>query len=132
MQIEPANFIGSYRILSKFAESHSSSTYVAEHFSTSMTVLVTLWHGITFTTSDDSQAFLKKARHGVIFRNSQRIPLLDSQLYHQSPYIVTAFNQQVRTSLDTHTKFIDQVVTNRRTLYPADPQSSIDAFLYTF
>jgi hypothetical protein len=131
--IEPGNFIDSYRILWKVAESNLSSTYVAEHTSASTTpVLITLWHGISLTTTENTQAFLKKARHGIIIRNSQRIPLLDAQLYHQSPYIVTAFNEQVSTSLDTHTKFIDQVVANRRALHPYDLQPSIAAFINIF
>ena len=133
MMIEPSNFIDNYRILKKVAVSNLSSTYIAEHTPVSTTpILITLWHGIQFTTSEDTQTFLKKAKHGVIFRNQQRIPILDAQLYHQSPYIVTAFNEQASATLDTHTKFIDHVVDNRRALHPDEPHASIDAFLYMF
>src|SRR5215472_17178603 len=133
MRTEPAYFINNYRILSKIAESHSSSTYVAERFSGSNTlVLLTLWPGITFTTSDDTQAFLKKAGHGVIFRNSQRIPLLDAQLYCQSPYIVTPCNEPMSIALNTHTQFMDHVIANRKALHPDNPHSSVEAFIYVF
>jgi hypothetical protein len=133
MVIEPGNFVDNYRILWKVADRNLSSTYVAEHTSAGTTpVLITLWHGISLTTREDTQTFLKKARHGIIIRNSQRIPLLDAQLYQQSPYIVTAFNEQVSTALATHTKFIDQVVANRRALHPHDLQPSIDAFINVF
>lgn len=133
MMIESGDFIDNYRILSKVGDSNLSSTYIVEHTSMGTSpVLLTLWHGIIFTASGDSQTFLKKARHGVIFRNSQTIPLLDAQLYHESPYIVTAFNTQANTSLNAHKKFIDQVVDNRRALRPDDSHSSIDAFLSIF
>lgn len=133
MTTEPANFIDNYRIVSKVADSYLSSIYLAVQSSVSTTpVLVTHWHSIRFTTDDDAQTFLKKARHGIIFKNSQRIPLLDAQIYHQSPYIVTASNAPVSAALESHTQFIDHVIANRRVLHPNDPHSSIEAFLYIF
>ena len=133
MMIEPTNIIDNYRILSQVAHSNFSSTYIAERtHARKPLVLITLWHGITLTTREDVQTFLKKARHGVFFKNAQRIPLLDAQLHYQSPYIVTAFNEQVITFLDAHTKLIDQIVSNRRALHPGDPRYSINAFLRVF
>src|SRR5436190_20660591 len=78
MMIEPTNIIDNYRILSQVAHSNFSSTYIAERtHARKPLVLITLWHGITLTTREDVQTFLKKARHGVFFKNAQRIPLLD-------------------------------------------------------
>ena len=112
--VEAGDFIDNYRILSKVADSDVSSTYIAEQISAGTSpVLLTLWHGVGLTTSEDVQTFLKKARHGVFLKNSQTIPLLDAQLYHQSPYIVTALN--ANTSLNDHTPLIDQVVDNNCT-----------------
>ncbi len=129
--VELGDFVDNYRILSKVADSSVSSTYIAEQTPAGTSpVLLTLWHGIRLMASEDIQTFLKKARQGVLLKNSQTIPLLDAQLYHQSPYIVTALN--ANTSLDAHTPLIDQVVANKRVLNPDDPRSSIYAFLSIF
>jgi hypothetical protein len=111
--VELGDFINNYRILSKVADSSVSSTYIAEQIPAGTSpVLLTLWHGVRLTASEDIQTFLKKARHGVLLKNSQTIPLLDAQLYYQSPYIVTALN--ANTSLDAHTPLINQVIDKKK------------------
>jgi hypothetical protein len=65
--VELGDFIDKYRILNKVADSSVSSTYIAEQIPAGTSpVLLTLWHGVRLTASEDIQTFLKKARHGVL------------------------------------------------------------------
>jgi len=131
--IEIGDSIEDYRVLSTVTERDLSSTYVTEHIPTGTSpVLLTLWHGILLTESDDIQMLLKKARDGVIVWDSQKIPILDAKLYHQSPYIVTLYDEKINVLMHDYTTFMEQTVDHERVHHPDDPHASINTFLSTF
>ena len=93
------DFLGQYRILALLFRTPSSELYYAEHTVESAgPALMIFYPAVEFTTAEDQNVFLQKARISAIAQGEQNIAFRDAGVANQHPYLVTAYTEATRST----------------------------------
>ena len=127
------DFIGNYRILNVLPLHPIGEFYLVEHtFSTASPTLLLIWPTIELSSEEDRTSFQQKSTNGTIQHGSTRIPILDTGIDNQHPYITTAYSEQTEAVLREHLDFMGQAFQFVNSRYPDDLHMQTETFLRLF
>ena len=130
---DPNDFIGNYRVLAKLPSDVTGELYIVEHtFRTDATSFLLLWPGIELSRDEDRATFLKKSVGNTLHQNSSSIPILDSGIDNQHPYITIAHSTQAEEILHEHLRSLEQALQAGSDFHPNDSHARTETFLRLF
>ncbi len=130
---ETNDFIGNYCILTKLPSDVAGELYLVEHtFRADATSFLLLWPGVELSRNEDRATFLQKSIGSTLDQNSSHIPILNTGIENQHPYITVAHNTQAQEILQEHLRSLEPTLQSASEFRPNDPYARTEAFLRLF